>query len=212
MSSIWDSPAWLSLGSFTTTHGNLTFSYFIDWFNSLTNKIAGKSISCGVIMMCCLNLPYELQNLEEYTYFAGITPPPKEPTVITITALADPIVDHLETLWHGKVIQTHRHPDGTFKRVGVLPAIGDLLAMHKALGFAGIASTSHFCSFCKLPLAIRGDLDHRGGHWIPRSGPEVLAASEMWRKAEMKKTRKELVAQYGVHYSSLHRLTYYDPV
>ena len=30
MHSIWDSPAWRSLGSFTTTPGNLTFSYYID--------------------------------------------------------------------------------------------------------------------------------------------------------------------------------------
>ena len=148
--------------------------------------------------MCCLNLPYDLQILGEYTYFAGITPPPKEPTVTTITALMDPIVDRLKTLWHGKLIRTHRHPDGTFKRVGVLPAIGDLLAMRKALGFAGIASTNHFCSFCKLPLAMRGDLDYMGGHWAPRNGPEVLAASEMWRKTETKKDKKKLVAQYGV--------------
>jgi hypothetical protein len=76
MSSIWDSPAWRSLGSFTTTPGNLTFSYFIDWFNPLTNKIAGKIVSCGAIMMFCLNLPPDLRHLPENTFFAGITPPP----------------------------------------------------------------------------------------------------------------------------------------
>src|SRR5260221_6863078 len=57
MRTIWDSPAWHSLGSFTTTRGNLTFAYFIDWFNPLLNKTAGKTISCGAIMLVCLNLP-----------------------------------------------------------------------------------------------------------------------------------------------------------
>jgi hypothetical protein len=61
MHTIWDSPAWRSLGSFTTTRGNLTFAYFIDWFNPLLNKTAGKTVSCGAIMLVCLNLPYELE-------------------------------------------------------------------------------------------------------------------------------------------------------
>jgi len=60
MHDIWDSPAWQSLEGFTITHGNLTFSFFIDWFNPFTNKIAGKTVSCGAIMMFCLNLPYAL--------------------------------------------------------------------------------------------------------------------------------------------------------
>src|ERR1700730_10715456 len=120
MHGIWDSPAWQSLGSFTTTPGNLTFSYFIDWFNPLTNKIAGKSVSCGAIMLFCLNLPYELQHLPENTFFAGITPGPKEPTVTTINATTDPIVSQLDSMWHGKIIPTHCCPEGRMIRIGVL--------------------------------------------------------------------------------------------
>ena len=149
MHSIWDSPAWQSLGNFTTINGNLTFSYYIDWFNPFTNKIAGKSVSCGAIMMFCLNLSYELQFLPENTFFAGITPPPWEPTVTTITALADPIVDSLEVMWHGKVICIHCHSEGTLKHAVVLPAIGDLLAMRKALSFVRVMS-HNFCLFCML--------------------------------------------------------------
>ncbi len=123
MRTVWDSPAWHSLGTFTTTRGNLTFSYYIDWFNPLMNKIVGKSVSCRVIIMFCLNLPYEYQDRPEYTFFAGITPPPHEPTMTTMTHLADPIVDQLEVMWGGKSIRTHRHPDGTLICVGVLCGI-----------------------------------------------------------------------------------------
>lgn len=175
MTSIWDSPAWKSLGPFATTPGNLTFSFFIDWFNPLTNKIAGKSVSCGAIMMFCLNLPYELQHLPENTFFAGITPPPKEPTMTTITAVVDPIIDHLGGMFTGRRLCTHRHPQGVQRRVAVLPAIGDLLAMRKALGFAGVAS-HNFCSFCKLKRVDINRLDFQS--WAPRVGAEVLAASK----------------------------------
>ncbi len=61
MRTVWDSPAWQSLpGNFSTTPGNLTFSYYIDWFNPFMNKIAGKSASCGAIMLFCLNLPPDI--------------------------------------------------------------------------------------------------------------------------------------------------------
>jgi hypothetical protein len=60
MCDICDAPAWQGLGGFTTIYGNLNFSYYINWFNPLTNKIAGKQVLYGVIMMFCLNLPPEL--------------------------------------------------------------------------------------------------------------------------------------------------------
>jgi hypothetical protein len=195
MHCIWDSPAWRSLGAYTTTPCNLTFSYYIDWFNPLTNKIAGKTISCGAIMMFCLNLPYELQHCIENTYFAGITPGPKEPSVTTITAVSDPIIDQFESMWYGKIIRTHRHPNGIQMRAAVLPSIGDLLAIHKALGFAGIAS-HHFCSFCDLHRKNIDSLDI--GSWKMRVGVEVLAASEQWRRADTKKERKDLFSKYGI--------------
>ncbi|KAJ3527052.1 hypothetical protein NMY22_g9923 [Coprinellus aureogranulatus] len=123
MECIWDSPAWQSLGAFTRMPGNLTFSFYIDWFDPGMNKIAGKKVSCGAIMMFCLNLPYELQHLPENTYFVGLTPPPKEPSVTTITALVDPIIKKLAGLYHGKTFRTYRHPLGIAKQIAVLQSL-----------------------------------------------------------------------------------------
>ena len=209
MSSIWDSPAWRSLGSFTTTPGNLTFAYFIDWFNPLLNKTAGKTISCGAIMLICLNLPYKIQHSVENTFFAGITPPPKEPSVTTITAVSDPIVDHLQAMFHGKVIRTHRHPNGIRKRVAVLPVIADLMAIRKVLGFAGVSATN-FCSFCNL---LHADMDClEPSYWSPRIGDDVRQAAMEWQQAQTKAKRKEIFDKHGVRWSALHRLDYRDPV
>lgn len=209
MRSLWDSPAWRSLGNFTTTRGNLTFAYFIDWFNPLLNKTAGKSMSCGAIILVCLNLPYELQHLIENTYFAGITPPPKEPTMTSITQLSDPIIDQLCTWYDGKMVRSNRHPAGSFKRVAVLPVIADLRAIRKALGFADVGA-HNFCSFCNLQHDNMDCLDPF--RWSERLAGDVRAAAEEWRLATTKKQRKEIFDKHGVRWSSLHRLHYRDHV
>jgi len=59
--------------------------------------------------------------------------------------------------------------------VVLLPAIGDLPAICKALGFAGVISY-HFCSFCILH---KSDIENlNSGAWKLQKGTEVIAAAE----------------------------------
>jgi len=140
------------------------------------NKTAGKTVSCGAIMMFCLNLPYYLCHKPKNTFFARITSPSYEPSVTTITALLDPIIDQLHHFYHGMIVCTYRHPEGINKHIGVLALIGDLLAICKVLGFAGIASLYHFYSFCSLNRTDIESLDADLGR--PRIGLEVIVAAE----------------------------------
>jgi len=140
------------------------------------NKTAGKMVSCGAIMMFCLNLPHHLHHKPQNTFFAGITPSPHEPLVTTITALLNPIIDQLCHFHHGVIVHTHCYPEGVMKCISILVLIGDLPAIRKALGFAGIVSLHHFCSFCSLG---RSDIENLNVDlWRPQIGLEVIVATE----------------------------------
>src|SRR6266540_5554422 len=101
-------------------------------------------------------------------------------------------------MWDGRTVHTHCHPKGIQQRVALLPAIGDLLTMRKALGFAGIASHNNFCLFCKLQLVDIDNLDINS--YIHRGGLEVLVAAECWRNAMTQKDCKKLVKESGVRW------------
>ncbi|KAJ3899549.1 hypothetical protein F5879DRAFT_781431, partial [Lentinula edodes] len=99
MCDIQESPAWQSLRGFLTSKYHLVFAVYIDWFNPYTNKIAGntlifspiellfltsdfsqgKVVSCGAIILYCLNLPPEIRFLPENVFIIGMMPAPHSP-------------------------------------------------------------------------------------------------------------------------------------
>jgi hypothetical protein len=210
MGCIWDSPAWQDLpGNFSMTPGNLTFNIYIDWFNPFTNKIAGKTVSAGIILATCLNVPYELQDSLGATCHLGITPLPKEPSVTTINHLTSPIVTELEDLWEGVTIPTFQHPEGVRKRVGILLAIADLLGIRKLLGYATV-NARKFCSFCDLNHNKLGAI-HQGIGQL-RAGEDVRRAGRAYLEAPTIEKQKKLFKESGVRFSAVQQLSYRDPV
>ncbi|PPR04345.1 hypothetical protein CVT24_013201, partial [Panaeolus cyanescens] len=124
--------------------------------------------------------------------------------------LSNPIFDEFERMFHGVSVNTHRHPEGRFIRVAVLPGIGDLPAIRKAMGYAGVASDVNMCSMCKIHKSNIDVLDPP----LPtlRTGAEVSEAASMWREATTKKQQQDIFKAHGVRWTSMHRLTYRDPV
>jgi len=206
---LWDTPAWQQAMASAGGRNRLIFGLFYDGFNPLHNKVAGKTVSCGVLTLVCLNLPHELWRQPGNFCILGFTPPPGGPTPVTITALLDPIVDMLAPYEHDRLIPSHKYPAGRSLSAHVIPLIADKLAAHKAAGF-GSHSCRYFCAdcLCTLDELARLDLDA----WTLRDNAAVRAAAANWAAAPTLAERKKLFKSSGIRDSALHRLTYRDHI
>nr|GAT45208.1 predicted protein [Mycena chlorophos] len=185
MTDVQESPAWRGLGNFTHAANNLVWAIYIDWFNLFSNKIAGKIVSSGAIILYCLSLPYHLR-----FQLDGIIPGPKMPNVWTISYIVDSLVQALNQYQSPR--QYVETPSGhiILVQVLVLALIADLAAIRKVAGFLA-HNAKQFCSYChsghQLGTRFRGrncalvdalvgvSVCLMGGVWPRRSTPPKAA-------------------------------------
>ncbi|MBW0551055.1 hypothetical protein O181_090770 [Austropuccinia psidii MF-1] len=156
----------------------LAFLLFVDWFNPCGSKLSGKQQSMGCIVLSCLNLPPDLRNKPGYSLLYIIIPGPNAPNTTTISIVLRPLVDELLILKDGVKICTSDYPKGCEIYVQLLSSVGDLVAMHKIVGF-GSHSASQFCAWCTAELKDLQAMSigtHRGAH-------EVREAANTWKSA-----------------------------
>lgn len=186
------------------------FSLCIDFFNPRMNKAAGKSTSCGIVSLVCLNLPAGIRYKNENMFLAGIIPGPKEPPLNSMNHYLTPLIDDFLILWTSGVqfSSTSNFANGRVVRCAIVALVCDMPGARKA---GGLGSLHHnrFCYMCKCSGAE--DLqrvDYR--NWIPRTGAELRSASEEWRNAPTKAAQDALFAEHGVRWTELSRLPYWD--
>lgn len=208
MHDVQDSPAWRDLQGVGSTPFDLVFGIYIDWFNPFTNKIAGKVVSCGAIVLYCLNLPPHLRYRPENVFIAGMTPPPHSPSFVTIAHILDPIFESiLRYNAPGKHVPVYGHQAPQVVTVRAIPLIADLQASRKVSGY--VSHSAHlFCSFC---LCHSGDVESLDDH-PARDAETVCAEANDWYTATTKTERKELATRNGVRWTPMFRLPYYNPV
>ena len=73
--------------------GCLVFALCVDFFNVKGMLIWGASVSCGIIALICLNLPYSIHYKFENMYIAGLIP--EEPPDIMINHYVQPLLEDL---------------------------------------------------------------------------------------------------------------------
>ncbi|POW01152.1 hypothetical protein PSTT_12679, partial [Puccinia striiformis] len=133
----------------------------------------------------------------------------KKPTVSQMSNVLLSLVHELKLRWlPGVTIPTLTYPSGLLVKVALIAAVCDLPAIRKLIGYAS-HSAEMFCSFCYLPQSRNQDLDHAA--WSVRTIEGHKAESKAWKSATTHTERKELFKAFGVRWSILNELSYWDP-
>jgi hypothetical protein len=209
---IWDGNVWKRFtgpGSselFMSKEDSLAFTIYIDWFNAFGKSSRHHKI--GVIILVCLNLPIEYRLKTENVYIAGIIPGPKEPTGEQLNYLLKPLIKELIELWHGVFFtSTWKYPSGRTIHAAILTAIADVVAMRKLTGFIAHSGT-RLCNFCTIHKNNINDIGP--ATWPNRRLKDHKKYVENWLKETRTEKRKLLLTEYGVRYSILEDLPYWD--
>lgn len=191
--------------------GQYAFSLCMDGFNLYHLKEAGKKVHVGGVYMVCLNLPPEIHYDFKNLFLVGIIPGPGAPLLEQINHILQPLVDDLLVFWNPGVYyaSTPKCPNGHCVLCAVIPLICDLPAACQMSGHAYFSS-HHFCSMCLLRLEDINNLDR--SDWARRTCQENRFWAQKWQNATSEKERKSIYDKYGLQWSELLRLPYWDPI
>ncbi|KAA1479470.1 hypothetical protein DENSPDRAFT_758942, partial [Dentipellis sp. KUC8613] len=119
-------------------------------------------------------------------------------------------VDDLLLFWEPgiRLSRTARHERGRLVLLALIPVVCDLLAAKQVTGFSGHQST-YFCTYCWLDHDNIENLDR--DTWPPRNLEQHLKLAHEWKDAQTKVEQDAIYNQYGVRWSELLRLPYWNP-
>ncbi|KAF7324374.1 hypothetical protein MVEN_02647000 [Mycena venus] len=168
----------------------LPYAIFLDFFNPNRTTKRGNHDSIGLLSAVPLSLGNE-RNKPENIYLS----------ILTVNAWERGI----------HISPTGASPEGRDVDVAFALAINDLPAARKLAGAA--SHKSHFyCTVCScygIPTMYRSDFDHND--WQPRDVNELRRAAEAWRDATTLNARNTIFHQYGVRWSEMWWLPYWNP-
>ncbi|KAL5512268.1 hypothetical protein ACEPAG_9351 [Sanghuangporus baumii] len=190
--------------------GRLAFSLNVDFFNIHGNRAGGAAASCGIISLACLNLPPEMRFRRENLHIVGIIPGPHEPDLEAINAYTRPLIDDMVVLWnHGvRLSRTALHRHGRLIRAAIICVVCDLPAARKVAALAGHRSNKFLCSICKVD---REHIAHPSHSPARRDVFEMRQKAQEWKDAPTSALQDRVFDCFGVRYSELFRLPYWDP-
>ncbi|KAI0755765.1 hypothetical protein C8Q74DRAFT_1340109, partial [Fomes fomentarius] len=178
----------------------------MDGFNA-----EGKGGAYSPLTACylvCYDLPPALRYKTENMFLFGVLP--GHPHMEEINHLLELVAccfrrSYLHGVWY---TNTPLHSDGILSRCAIVPIVADLLAARQMSGTAP-HNHIHFCNFCMQELWQIEDLDY--WKWRSRTCKEHRKIAERWRDAETEDEKKTIWKEYGIRWTPLLSLPYWDP-
>lgn len=214
MIDIYDGQVWkdnlvINHRPFLSQPNNLALSLNVDWFQPFQRT----SYSVGVVYIVILNLPREMRYLPRNVIIVGIIPGPREPKQ-TINTILEPLVKDLLALWDGIFMSIPSLMAPVRIRSILLCISCDIPACRKVCGFLG--HNAHLaCSKCMKFFNgnVQEGFDYSGFDtvsWSARDQVRHRINAKATKVALTKTQRAELESKYGVRYSVLLELPYFN--
>lgn len=214
---IYDGSVWKDFNSadslnFLTSPYCYLVTLNIDWFQPFTHSI----YSVGGIYLTIQNLPRSQRFREENCILVGLIPGPKEPKM-NINSYLSPLVEELKAAWETgfQVSSPHRNVSVTI-RLALSCVACDIPATRKVCGFLG-HNASLGCNKCLKRFSINfgGASDYSGcdrEEWQLRNAELHRQHCQEVLRETTKSGICAVESRYGVRYSILLNLPYYDPI
>ena len=189
---------------------NLALMLNVDWFQPFDHT----SYSLGVVYLVILNLPRAMRYKIENVILVGIIPGPHEPRGIINTFLG-PMVQELLELWSGCWLGLALNK--RFVRAALVCVSCDVPASRKVGGLVGFSALKG-CSRC-LKEFNRSHFNEKADYggfdvdcWPKRSHIEQKEQGYKHLLAPTPTAQKVIEREFGVKYTVLFELPYYDSV
>ena len=217
LSDIYDEKIWKEFQNidekeFLSLPNNLALGLGCDWFQPYKHV----TYSVGVLYLVIFNLPREERFKMENIILLGIIPGPSEPKK-TMNSYLGPFVQDLLEFWEGVAIWHKPSQSFVTIRMALICVMCDIPATRKVCGFAG-HSAVHGCSK-RFKEFRSGVFDNKLDYsvfdrdtWELRTRDSYKLQSEQYLRATTKTMKQQVVSDYGVRYSILAQLPYFNIV
>ncbi|GET55987.1 hypothetical protein GLOIN_2v1775288 [Rhizophagus irregularis DAOM 181602=DAOM 197198] len=168
----------------------------LDWFQPYNSTI----YSIGVIYATICNLPHDIRFRRENLLTLGILPGPKEVSLHKVNHYLAPIVNELETLWAGLILnRTYKCENGKRVRGTLILVSCDISAARKICGHVSALVSCHRCE--KKANYENGQHNFAGMDdvgYSARDSNEHWQNALGWRRCNSDAARKRFIKETGV--------------
>ena len=191
---------------FLSNSQNFAFMLNINFFQPFRHT----PYSVGAIY---LSLPWEERFKPENILLVGIIPGPKEPA--TLNFILQPLIEELLVFWKDG-IELKTYSGQILARAALLCVACHSLAAREVSGFVNF-NAYRGCLKCLKTFPYIADIHkpNYGGfdsdNWLKRDRKLLLSYADKWKNCCNRAEQKKLEHQYGVKYSVLFELPYFDP-